>query len=225
MIGSIVIGILVIVLIMVLLPKLWKKGEKVEKTHSLLLGGKGSGKTSYLLRLSRGEAVESYTSSEMNIIEVDGHKIIDFPANERLRGVLMKEKLLERSRHILFLIDGYEFQQQAYHKDIMQYLYEVLSYGKLHAHPPVGFHILFHKWDLLSAPPAELLPQFKQQLQEEFHIWIQTKEKHQLADLSNDVQDRVRLGYEEEAFRFDDLPFPIHIDAVDPTSTSLMKFT
>ena len=209
MIGTILVGICMIVLLMIVIPKLMnrKQPAAVLKEHVLLLGGKGSGKTRLLLQMARDESVESYQSSEMNVVEVKGEKVIDYPSNERMQQSLRKEMLVEKSKKIVFMIDSYDYFVQGNHKDVLQYLYDVFSYQGLHEHPPQQWVFLFTKMDLVSAAidPSSFIPAITEAL----HTWIQTKEKHQLNDLSNQEQSTVQLGYEEEAFKLEDLPFPI----------------
>eukprot|EP01096_Ripella_sp_DP13-Kostka_P007158 TRINITY_DN2601_c0_g1_i1.p1 TRINITY_DN2601_c0_g1~~TRINITY_DN2601_c0_g1_i1.p1 ORF type:complete len:268 (-),score=118.44 TRINITY_DN2601_c0_g1_i1:9-812(-) len=193
-------------------PKVYrKKGSQL-----LIAGPSQAGKTALFGQLVHHTFVPTLTSINENIENsVPVHDpsdeggraknvtIVDFPGHNENRHQLMNS-YVPQAKAILFVIDSVN---EKIHKQGAQFLYDILIHPYVHKlEIPVA--ICCNKTDMHTALSTSDLQNY---LERELNVLRQSKSSAPGIEGFGDDDDdeKISLGYDGEAFKFDQLPFTV----------------
>ncbi|KAL6068631.1 Signal recognition particle receptor subunit beta [Balamuthia mandrillaris] len=199
---------LILLLLLILFFTLFAGKSKARNTI-LLLGPSGSGKTALFFRLKEGKVVETHTSMKENDSSFALHSdkkgrpvhVIDFPGHQRLRSQL--HTFLPLAKGIVFLTDATEFKSEV--SKAARYLFDLFGDKQIQSRK-VPFLIVCNKTEMITAAPKD---DIQRGLEEEIDQLRKSQSTMEDIGGSSAEERRVAVGVEGEAFKMEQLPFPV----------------
>lgn len=202
------IAVAVLVVAITLVVLLLFKRRRVLQRGVCLVGLCDSGKTQLFSRLVFDKKVDSFTSMQENIGQLDLQPkkpltVVDIPGHERVRSRFF-DAHKSSARGLVFVVDSLNFTKDL--RDVAEYLYSILLDPVVNSNRPAVL-VLCNKQDHALAKGVQVV---KTQLEKEMNLLRSTKTK-QLEATSGDTGADTFLGRPGKDFEFGDLQ-PQRID-------------
>jgi len=215
---AVAVGLLVVLLAFFFVFKLAfpSRGNTI-----LLTGPSDSGKTVLFFQLKEGEYVDSVPSMKENdaqfpIFGCSPSKVlhvVDIPGHNRLRQRV--SEFLPIATAIVFVLDSTSISSSVHH--VAEHLYDILTNRQVH-NKKIPVLIACNKSDLTMAKSCEVV---KEALLKEINKIRNTKTAMPSSQDDEMEEEQVFLGFEDEAFDFEQLPMNVTFEKCSAKTASI----
>lgn len=212
-VGSLVLGILILVLVKWLLSG---KGIAASKKRDavVIVGPLAVGKTVLAYKLCHDKIVTTVTSMKPSSLVLragegkKGTTVIDFPGHPRLRPQLMAD-YLPRAKKIVFVLDS----TNARLREAAELLYDLFTDPVVEKNAPP----ILIACSKIDGPASRPVPRIKLSLQDEIEKIRRTRQS--VGEVGEESKGRSELGRQGQAFNLDrDAPVELRFEAVSAVS-------